>query len=222
MAVEVLNAIPLRPPLPEIMRRLGYNRHRNEVMAERQRRLIDAAIAAGFALRRPRGCRIRLEPIAVEKNLVRLADGTVFASGGLAALVQDSHALWLAAVTVGAEISRAGAALAAAGDGTAAAIYDAVGSETADAAMDWLQRYQAAQLTRSGEKLTRRRFSPGYSDLGLEAQRDIFRLLHLEDFGMSLTDRLFMMPEKSVTAFAGIEFNPPIPTEGKNNDTTGI
>ena len=207
MSIKVANSIPIPPPRTEIMRRLGYNRHRNEGIDEDLRRRLDTAIAAAFALCRPRGCWIRLDRIFVGPAEVRLADGTVFAGVGLAELLCRSHAIWLAAVTVGPEISREAAALAGAGDGAGAAIYDAVGSETADAALDWLQQYQAAQLTRSGEQLTRKRFSPGYSDLALDVQRDIFRLLRLADFGMILTDSLMMVPEKSVTAFAGIENN---------------
>ncbi len=49
-----------------------------------------------------------------------------------------------------------------------------------------------------------RRFSPGYGDLSLEAQREIFRALNPSKIGVSLTESLMMTPSKSVTAIFGI------------------
>ena len=49
------------------------------------------------------------------------------------------------------------------------------------------------------------RFSPGYGDLPLTAQRDIFATLACEKhLGLYLNDRLMMTPSKSVTAFLGL------------------
>lgn len=56
----------------------------------------------------------------------------------------------------------------------------------------------------NGVKL-RARFSPGYGDLPLSVQRDIFDVLDCtRKIGLSLSDSLLMSPSKSVTAFAGI------------------
>ena len=50
-----------------------------------------------------------------------------------------------------------------------------------------------------------RRFSPGYGDLPLEAQKEIFALLDCsKHIGVSLNDSLLMTPSKSVTAVFGI------------------
>lgn len=49
------------------------------------------------------------------------------------------------------------------------------------------------------------RFSPGYGDVSLEVQKDFFRLLPCTRIGLSLMDSLIMAPEKSVTAFIGLE-----------------
>ncbi len=50
-----------------------------------------------------------------------------------------------------------------------------------------------------------RRFSPGYGDLPLETQKDIFRLLDPKQIGVGLTDSLMMTPSKSVTAIFGLK-----------------
>lgn len=49
------------------------------------------------------------------------------------------------------------------------------------------------------------RFSPGYGDLPLEVQKDIFTVLDCSKrIGLMLNDSLLMSPSKSVTAFAGL------------------
>lgn len=50
------------------------------------------------------------------------------------------------------------------------------------------------------------RFSPGYGDLPLEMQKDIFAILDpARHVGVSLGDDMFMTPMKSVTAIFGIK-----------------
>ena len=52
------------------------------------------------------------------------------------------------------------------------------------------------------------RFSPGYGDLPLSIQKDIFSVLNCrKNIGVYLNDSLLMSPSKSVTAFAGIGGN---------------
>jgi cobalamin-dependent methionine synthase I len=50
------------------------------------------------------------------------------------------------------------------------------------------------------------RFSPGYGDFSLTAQRDIFTMLGCEKrIGLTLNDSLLMSPTKSVTAIIGLK-----------------
>lgn len=52
----------------------------------------------------------------------------------------------------------------------------------------------------------RPRFSPGYGDLKLTAQTEIFRQLNCpKHIGLTLNDSLIMSPSKSVTAILGLE-----------------
>ena len=55
------------------------------------------------------------------------------------------------------------------------------------------------------------RFSPGYGDLELVAQKEIFAVLDCpRKIGLTLNDSLLMSPSKSVTAFAAITENKPL------------
>ncbi len=52
------------------------------------------------------------------------------------------------------------------------------------------------------------RFSPGYGDLSIDIQKNIFSLLDPERrIGLTLNDSMLMSPSKSVTAFAGVGGN---------------
>lgn len=55
---------------------------------------------------------------------------------------------------------------------------------------------------------TKPRYSPGYGDVALDTQRNIFTLLHPEKhIGVTLNDSLLMSPSKSVTAIIGLGGN---------------
>ncbi len=50
------------------------------------------------------------------------------------------------------------------------------------------------------------RFSPGYGDMPLEMQRDVFKALDCpRKIGLTLNDNLLMVPMKSVTAIFGLK-----------------
>ena len=81
-------------------------------------------------------------------------------------------------------------------------VLDAVGSEMADAALDWIAAFYNRTLRREGKSLSRRRYSAGYGDFSLSGQADIHRLLEMERWGVHITDSFMLVPEKSVTAVA--------------------
>jgi cobalamin-dependent methionine synthase I len=87
---------------------------------------------------------------------------------------------------------------------TRAVILDAVASEMTDSGLDWIMDYMNQELMRKARRLTKARFSAGYGDFSLENQKAIHALLRLDKIGVFITDRFILMPEKSVTAVAGI------------------
>ena len=62
------------------------------------------------------------------------------------------------------------------------------------------------ELAKGQSGTLKKRFSPGYGDLSLEVQREIFRVLDpAKNIGLCLSDSCVMTPSKSVTAFVGVE-----------------
>ena len=83
-----------------------------------------------------------------------------------------------------------------------ALMHQAIGAERIEALCDrFCMDYQAENHVR-----LRPRFSPGYGDLPLDVQKNIFSVLDLmRHIGVALNDSLLMSPTKSVTAFVGID-----------------
>lgn len=50
-----------------------------------------------------------------------------------------------------------------------------------------------------------KRYSPGYGDLSLEFQKDIFKVIDTNKIGVSLGDNLLMSPSKTVSAIVVVE-----------------
>lgn len=85
-----------------------------------------------------------------------------------------------------------------------AVIFQAIGAERIESLCNKFN----AEITEKYLKenlYTRPRFSPGYGDFSLEAQKDIFRVLDCyRQIGLSLNESLLMSPSKSVTAIIGM------------------
>lgn len=104
-----------------------------------------------------------------------------------------------------------------------ALMLQAIGAERIEALCDLFNRELATEHSALGEK-TRPRFSPGYGDLPLEVQRDVFAVLDCpRRIGLTLNENLLMSPSKSVTAIIGIlpeelSENPENSTEEKHEN----
>lgn len=82
-----------------------------------------------------------------------------------------------------------------------ALMLQAIGTAQAEALCDTFCKDMESELL---TKL-RKRFSPGYGDLDISLQTDIFKILDCyKNIGLTLNDSLLMTPTKSVTAFVGI------------------
>ncbi len=85
-----------------------------------------------------------------------------------------------------------------------ACLLQAIGTERIESLCDAFCRDMAAES--GGEVCSR--FSPGYGDLPLTVQKDVFSVLDPgRRIGVYLNESLLMVPTKSVTAFVGIREN---------------
>ena len=110
----------------------------------------------------------------------------------------------LFAATVGTLLDRLIARYAVTSQ-TKALLLGAIGAERTESLCDAFDREISLEKAAKGYQ-TRPRFSPGYGDLPLTVQREIFAVLDCpRKIGLTLTDGLLMSPSKSVTAIIGVE-----------------
>ncbi len=88
---------------------------------------------------------------------------------------------------------------------TEAVIIDAIGSESVEAFVNYIEEIIARRKRLYGLRPTMR-FSPGYGDLPLRYQADLLNFTGADRIGVSINKESFVLiPEKSITAIIGWE-----------------
>lgn len=124
-------------------------------------------------------------------------------SKDLAKCLRGSSEVILFAATIGLEIDRLIARYQRFAP-TRALLMQAYGAERVESLCDCFCKEIAHQVIQEGLSCTPR-FSPGYGDLPLNTQIEMFRLLDCNrQIGIALSESLLMTPSKSVTAIFGL------------------
>ena len=129
--------------------------------------------------------------------------GVSLKSQNLAVNLKGCKKVILLAATVGTAVDMMIRRAQQAGSADAA-VMQAVGAMYIESFLDEFNESLRRTYEERGNRL-HPRFSPGYGDVPLEFQKQFFKLLPCSKIGLSLMDSLIMAPEKSVTAFIGIE-----------------
>lgn len=138
-------------------------------------------------------------PISLDGDEIDLGF-TVTGSHSLAICLKECDEIILFCATVGVEFDRYIKKHSLVSP-SSAVILQALGSERVEALCDAF----CEDMKKETNRCLRPRFSPGYGDLALEIQREIFDCLTPAKIGVSLSDNLFMTPSKTVTAIIGIK-----------------
>lgn len=143
-------------------------------------------------------------PVALQGSVCDFGSFTL-QSQNLAKNLQNCKSVIIFAATIGVEIDRLIAKYGRLSP-SKALLLQAVGAERIEALCDDF----CEDLAKERGVFLKPRFSPGYGDLPLEAQKDFFRILDCSKrIGVSLNESLLMSPSKSVTAFVGLTEEPP-------------
>ena len=131
-----------------------------------------------------------------------------FKSAGLARVLTYSCKALIFASTMGVGIDKLIRKYSAI-EPSKALIFQAIGTERIESFLDYFEEQYKKE---NGIDLANR-FSPGFGDLSLGYQKEVFALLKPEkNIGVTLNDSLLMSPSKSVTGIIGI---------GKKNGNKG-
>lgn len=124
-------------------------------------------------------------------------------SATIAKALNGCEKLLLFAATVGAPFDRLIAKYSRL-EPSKALVLQAIGAERIESLCDAFCEKMNTDLNPQGKSL-RTRVSPGYGDIPLAMQTEIFQVLDCErKIGLTLNNSLIMSPSKSVTAIAGI------------------
>jgi len=205
MEIEYFNQIALPTPKDRIYSRLGFAKGITK-LDDKQKDEVDDYIDRALEIVELKGASAVLPINRIESSKITLSEDIGFESESLAQFLADSKEVLLMAATAGPGIVEAISQDSTGKDVTAAVVFDAVASEMTDSALGWIINYFNRHLSRGNKQLTPRRFSAGYGDFLLENQKIIYDVLKLGQLGISLSDNYMLIPEKSVTALAGIRF----------------
>jgi hypothetical protein len=196
-------AIHIDIPEQAVYRRLGYRTGTTQI-SPGQKASIEKAFGEAASLIELQGSALVIPVSKHEQGEITLATGDVLKSAQLSKMLEGEPEVLFMGSTAGSAIMQEIARETSAGDLARAVVLDAVASEMTDKALDWITDCMGAQLRRRGKVVSARRFSAGYGDFGLENQKIMYERLMLGDLGVALTGSFILVPEKSVTAIAGI------------------
>lgn len=191
----------------EIYRYLGY---RGQVPDETVCNMVNEVLQELFRVIQPRSlyqtfvCKVENDGIQICSEITNVS--VSFHSKGLAENLAQCEKVVLMAATLGLEADKMMQRYEIMNIAKAA-VLQACGAASIEAYCNLLQEDIRKQALQDGYYL-RPRFSPGYGDWSLEAQKDIFDMLQCtKRLGLTLTDSLLMFPTKSVTALIGMTKN---------------
>jgi len=203
MTVATFPSITIKPNKNNIYRFLGYSKEKtviHGVMLDQ----VDSYIDDSLSVIDLKGVAKILAVKKVDENKVQLEKDIIFQSKNLAQFLKDSQEVLLMAATVGSLVMEEIKRSSSSGDLVRAVIYDAVAGQMVDDALTWIMNYHKGELVRKGRQLDHRRFSCGYGDFSLDAQKIFWDTLKMQEMGVQITDSYLLVPEKSVTAITGI------------------
>jgi len=203
MPVLFFESISIPIPYKKIYRRLGFTSGVTKISAS-QKKEIDRHIKDAASLIQLKGVGLRLPIKEIKGAKVTVGEDLMFESQHLAKFLRNCGEIVLIAATAGDGIIDAIEKDIACDNVTHGVVLDAAASEMVDASLDWIMDYFNRTLLREKRRLLSKRYSAGYGDLPLEAQKTMYRLLELEKIGVRITESCILVPEKSVTAITGI------------------
>ena len=117
--------------------------------------------------------------------------------------LKDCEKVICMAVTVGEDIENEVTKKFQRGEYTSSILLDAAATTAVEQAADAMEKTIKQNPLIRGYNM-RWRFSPGYGDLPLTQQTDIFHLSNAEIIGIKLSTSMMMIPRKSITAIIGL------------------
>ena len=199
--MEEFPYISFIPDKKTIMRRLGSQKATFPVGLNADMDvLISKAQSAFFVKGRAKACSLQ----HFGDDIIEI-DGCTVESRLLSKMLKESSRVYLMCATIPQRCVGEISIAMRNSEGLKAIVYDAYASECVDGALDVIMERKNAALVRTGQKLTKHRFSAGYGDLDIHWQKNFYDMLDMGSLGVIINEQCLLSPEKSVIAIAGVE-----------------
>ncbi len=199
----IFENITIEIPYNYIYNRLGYRKGKTD-LDNKEKHKYDEIIEMASSIIDLKAC-ARREILAENSGeKISFKNGFSFKSKNLSRFLKDSIEVVFMGATAGKEIMDKIKEFENE-DFEKSIIFDAVASEMTDSCLDWLMDYFNQLLRREGKILSTNRFSAGYGDFDLKNQKVIYDFLDMRKIGVDITENHILIPEKSVTAIAGVK-----------------
>lgn len=184
----------------EVLRYLGY---KNQVIDDNLIDLVDECIKLTLTTINPRYIYIK-HTLDLNNDTLRIEGSRCVLEGrDIEALLKNSSECILSVATLGVEIEKL-IKIFAYKDMTKSLILDACATTAIEAVCDLIEINIKSELKDSKENITYR-YSPGYGDLPIEANKLILDILDAQkNIGLTITNHNLLIPRKSVVAIMGV------------------
>ncbi|RPJ03975.1 MAG: hypothetical protein EHM28_14270 [Spirochaetaceae bacterium] len=203
-------SINIEVPFERIMRRLGFREGTTRLEGKKESDIKMAVLEASDLLELKGSARV-LPILENSDGRVEIGFGSgdqagkiLFESNKLADFLAGQKDVVFAAATAGKRVTDRMQKLEEQKKLSDASIVDTTASEMTDDALEWIMNAVRVQLSPRGMEVSSRRYSAGFGDFALSYQAVFHRVLEMDLLGVSLTREFLLVPEKSVTALAGI------------------
>jgi hypothetical protein len=178
-AFLVLDTIPIKVRLEEVLKQLGYRREGSVPPITRKK--VETQISETSGLIEPKGAYLRLS--GVPQSGFELFTG--------------AEGIILALATIGPKVETRAAELVNTRRAADGLIVDAVGTVAVERTADFVEAKVRRDCAGLDWKVSRR-YAPGYCGWEMESQKEIFSHFH-DTLGIKLTSGCLMIPEKSLS-----------------------
>ena len=186
----------------EVLKELGFKQV-STILTPPMEKMIKEEIEKAEGLISPMADMISFNLTSVtEDEIITNHDALRFKTKYLSKHLSGCSKASLFICTIGAELEKNIKDYFDKGEQTRAYIINGVGSAAVEEVANYVNQLIIKEAEKEGFE-TVKRFSPGYGDWNLLDQKAIFSVLNPSSIGVALSERCFMIPEKSVSAIVG-------------------
>jgi len=198
----MINVSVIDIPYNKLLARLGYS-HNKTKLDIKTISLIKENLSLAQKLIRPKSA-IAVESITLYGSLILFENGYKIKSNNIATLLKNCFKAYGIVVTIGTALEKKRDDCLKKREIFNALVLDAAGSVAAEETIT-LAAMQIKAYEEENNNILTRRYSPGYGDWQLEANKQFLNWIGTTRIGVTLNKFYHMKPEKSVSALIGVK-----------------